>query len=527
MTRLLTVLELALLAAASWPGARLLFNPHFVRVAPRVHAVLAAAAGTLAVLVLILALRAPGWLHPIAALAIAAFLATWWRARPAFGRSRGLPPGSLSLVQSIEAIVDRGYYARQHLRHGPIFKMAQFHRSAVCVVGLERGHRLLRTHRDALGPSPLPFNHEIPGGFLRYMDAKTHGVYGSLFRAAFAGAAVSAAASTTRQVARRELAAMAAVCASAGGGVRPAEFLERIVFAAFVRVMLDVEPDTPVYRELEALHAVLRAQSLSRSLTATTRAVLGELRRLVLAESVRLRERMARGDDSPCALATLVRADPAMPDATSVDNLVFILKISSANVVSLLHWLLRMLGEHPVWLDRVRAEAAGAHGAAPAPAVADRIVMETLRLEQSEYVYRVIREDFEHEGVRFLRGWQLRLCVKESHRSAEVFPDPETFDPDRFLGHTVTRSEYSPFGADHHACNGVELTQMISRVLVEELARGFDLAIARDGHLERDFRHWSHWRPSSKLRLAISHRSRPSSDRHGARRVARPVVPAG
>jgi hypothetical protein len=47
---------------------------------------------------------------------------------------------------------------------------------------------------------------------------------------------------------------------------------------------------------------------------------------------------------------------------------------------------------------------------------------------------------------------------------------------------------------------------MIGRVVIEEMARGFDWAIVRDGPLEREFRHWSHWRPSSALRLTIAPR---------------------
>jgi hypothetical protein len=47
---------------------------------------------------------------------------------------------------------------------------------------------------------------------------------------------------------------------------------------------------------------------------------------------------------------------------------------------------------------------------------------------------------------------------------------------------------------------------MICRVTVEELA-AFDWTLARDGELERDFGHWSHWRPSSRLRIRLTART--------------------
>jgi hypothetical protein len=47
---------------------------------------------------------------------------------------------------------------------------------------------------------------------------------------------------------------------------------------------------------------------------------------------------------------------------------------------------------------------------------------------------------------------------------------------------------------------------MIGRVTLEELA-AFDWAIASDGELERPFGHWSHWQPSSRLRIRLEQRA--------------------
>ena len=66
-------------------------------------------------------------------------------------------------------------------------------------------------------------------------------------------------------------------------------------------------------------------------------------------------------------------------------------------------------------------------------ATSTRIVMETLRLEQSEYLYRETTRDIEHKGVVIPRGWLVRLCVRESHQDPAIFANPDVFDPDRFL----------------------------------------------------------------------------------------------
>ena len=510
-TDAVTVLELAWLAALTWPWTRLVVDGRrrLARTTPWHHAAVVTVLVLAGVAAIALAVQAPVALHVATAAATLLAAAAWWRARPSYGRSRRLPPGSLAVTRSIEAMVDREFYAREARRHGPIFKM-QFHCPVACVVGLERGHELMRLHRESLGTTPLPWNRELRGGFLRYMDEATHEVYGPLFRIALAGRAVAAAEPATRRAARRELAALAAACAdSPAAGVPPGPALDRIVLVAFAHVLFGIDEESPDFARLEVRNVDLRAQILSTSLSSRSRAALDELRALV---ERRRRELQDAGDDGPvCTLSELGRVAPGMPDGVCIDNLLFLLKIPAGDVRSLLRWLVKMLGDHPDWRDRLRADLEA--GRASAPSVADRIVMETLRLEQSEYIHRRVREDFEHDGFVFPAGWLLRLCVRESHRSEEVWSDAASFDPDRFLRQPVPKSQYSPFGFLQRACSGVDLSNMICRVTLEELA-AFDWAIAADGELERDFGHWSHWRPNSRLRIRLEHPARRSAGPH-------------
>jgi cytochrome P450/NADPH-cytochrome P450 reductase len=96
--------------------------------------------------------------------------------------------------------------------------------------------------------------------------------------------------------------------------------------------------------------------------------------------------------------------------------------------------------------------------------------------------------------------------VAESHRDPAVFDDPERFDPDRFA-QDYSRTAFSPFGSGRHACNGVPLAMEITRAFLEELSEACDWSIAADGTREREFRHWSHWRPGSRMRLVMAART--------------------
>src|SRR5262249_49413756 len=138
--------------------------------------VVAAVVGALAGLVLLgwSALHSLPVLRAVTVCVAGAWALAAWRAHPAYGRRRGLPPGGLALVPSRRASVEPDFYAREARRQGVVFKMAQFHRPVACVLGLERGRSVLREHAPALVPPPLPLSSAIPRGFLRYMEPADH-----------------------------------------------------------------------------------------------------------------------------------------------------------------------------------------------------------------------------------------------------------------------------------------------------------------------------------------------------------------
>lgn len=502
-----------LLAAAAWLPIHLLLGRRSRGIPARFVAALSVAVVCYFGILLALVLLRPDWLNVLALVAIGIFAWRAWRARSGYGRSRNLPPGSLSLASSLEAIVDPDFYRDQFSRHGQVFKMAQLRRGTICILGLERGHKLLLEHADALGPTALPFSRQIPLGFLRYMKPSDYQTYGPLFRSALARPIVEASEIDTRTVIRRELGALAEDCAnSAAGRVAPFRTIDRIVLIAFLRVMFDIASGTAVFDRFEALYNELLRQDINRPLGRRSKRALVGLRELLDEETPRWRRRIEAGDQPTCVVEEMIRLDPSLPDITTMDNLLFIVRITTGNLAGLLCWILVELGRHGDWMDRLRVASGSSESSSGALVdLQDRVIMETLRLHQSEYLYRTIVEDFQEDGHLFPRGWLLRLCVKESHRSAEIFKDPEAFDPDRFADRRMTPSEYSPFGFHQHACNGVPLTYMVSRALLAELAQGFDYAIVDELPQQRDFRHSAHWCPSSKLGLAISFRPAEAS----------------
>jgi cytochrome P450 len=158
-----------------------------------------------------------------------------------------------------------------------------------------------------------------------------------------------------------------------------------------------------------------------------------------------------------------------------------------------------MTGTHPGALDEVRSELRSSEPL-KAGGAADRIVRETLRLHQSEFLIRRTTAPVDWKGLRIPQGWHVRMCVAESHRVPESFERPDEFDPRRFLTQ-VSRSRYAPFGFAPHTCLGEHLARSIGRQLVAELARGYTVSAL---NVEPSEFNGFHWAPSSRMKLNLN-----------------------
>lgn len=437
-------------------------------------------------------------------------VAAWWRARPDYGRRRRWPAGSLGIGQSLDAIGQRRFYVEQCQRFGPVFKMSQFGRPVVCILGLERGARLLAEHGQALAGATLPHHRLIPRGFLRYMHAETHKAVAPLFRATFSSIALDQLAPTVRDCYRRALVRLAADSAADPEGVNARPYLEKAVLESLLWLLYGLVPGDPRAEPLARLIEELQpGHPGGPGWRRRTRAALAGIAAIMQA----IKDGWAPGTAvPPAALRSLVESVPeAIENPTYSWNFAMISRIAYGDLTGLNDWLFKMCCDHAWALDAVR-RGAEAHPPMPVggpsgetdPAV--RIVMETLRLEQSEFLYRKVARPIEFEGFVLPRGWLIRLLIQESHRDPAVFSDPDRFDPERFARRKYTRVEYAPFGADAHGCMGYRLAHLLGKTLVEELA-GYDCRVVSDGPLERGNRHRHHWRPSADLRVTMTPRA--------------------
>lgn len=451
--------------------------------------------------------RFPVLLHVAAFAAAGASAFLWWRARPSYGRTSGWPPGSLGIGASLDAIDNRDYYLEQAARYGPIFKMSQFGRPVLCVVGLARGRQLLQDHGAALAGASLTYNRFIGNGLLRYMARDDHQTEGPLFRRAFSMIALDANEDAVRQACRRRLEALAESTARAEAGVDIRTLIRSWTNELLANVFFGLSPDDPRVQVIDTAQRTINLEriggrawrsALQRSLASATE-VLREVGR----------EHQARGDTTSVLGALVSQAPESLENEGRLRNLFMTFRLGTGDMANALAWVVYQLSTHPQWQDavcRAGRTSGPPRGAQPSD-LGSRVVLETLRLEQSEFLYRRIVKPIEFESFKIPAGWIVRICIQESHRDPQIFAEPALFNPDRFVGRVYGRSEYATFGLDDHACMGTTLVHFFGRILVEEMCAAYTWRITRQAPLEHGTRHRHHWRPGREWRIALHSRA--------------------
>ena len=152
-----------------------------------------------------------------------------------------------------------------------------------------------------------------------------------------------------------------------------------------------------------------------------------------------------------------------------------------------LYWLL----QNPELYERVTAEA-DALWAEGDPSEGDfspdridvthRVLMETLRMTPiAPMAMRTVMNTCVVEGFELPVGTQLVIAQTAAHYLEEAFPDPRTFDIDRYL---PPRNEhhgrgYAPFGLGTHSCLGHHWANLHMTINLLMLTHHFKIELAR------------------------------------------------
>ncbi|NP_001081868.1 cytochrome P450 26A1 [Xenopus laevis] len=106
------------------------------------------------------------------------------------------------------------------------------------------------------------------------------------------------------------------------------------------------------------------------------------------------------------------------------------------------------------------------------------VIKETLRLSPPVAGgFRVALKTFVLNGYQIPKGWNVIYSIADTHGEADLFPDTDKFNPDRFLTplpRDSSRFGFIPFGGGVRCCIGKEFAKILLKVFVVELCRNCD-----------------------------------------------------
>jgi cytochrome P450 len=145
------------------------------------------------------------------------------------------------------------------------------------------------------------------------------------------------------------------------------------------------------------------------------------------------------------------------------DELVTLLLAGHETTATGLAWTLDLVLHAPAVLARAR-DADDEY--------LDAVVKESLRLRPViPGVGRVVRgEPFALGGYEVPPGVEINPSIRVIHRRADLYPEPETFRPERFLGeHAPDTYTWVPFGGGTRRCLGASFALMEMRVVLRRI----------------------------------------------------------
>jgi cytochrome P450 len=173
------------------------------------------------------------------------------------------------------------------------------------------------------------------------------------------------------------------------------------------------------------------------------------------------------------------------------DELMTLLVAGQETTATSLSWAFERILNHPDVEDRLRAELAGVAHNRPITAedlprleYLDATIKEVLRMRPViPTVARKLTAPMKLGKWDLPAGVLVAPAINVIHRRPDLYPEPESFKPERFLGKKQDPYTYFPFGGGTRRCIGMAFALYEMKIVLATVLRRTKLKLAKPGPL--------------------------------------------
>jgi len=143
----------------------------------------------------------------------------------------------------------------------------------------------------------------------------------------------------------------------------------------------------------------------------------------------------------------------------------------------------------------------------------DATVSETLRICSPAIVAtRVATEDYPlgDTGIIAQKGMEIHIPIYSIHHDPENYPDPEKFDPERFLPENrdnIKPYTYLPFGAGPRNCVGLRFALLEAKLAIAKVLINFKITRTKETPVPPNYKKGSFFLQADGIFVGVKKRS--------------------
>jgi retinoid hydroxylase len=408
-----------------------------------------------------------------------------------------LPPGSQGwpiIGETFSFLRDSQFVQKRHQRYGPVFRTHMMGRPTIILKGAEANQFILTHENQYFEVNLPPSTKALLGNSLSMQIGTAHQGRRKLLAQAFMPRALSSYLSAMTQITesytdRWEQQGMLTWY--------PELRKYTLDVACKLLVGLDNGASTPLGHLFETWCEGLFSIAIDLPWTKFGRAKrCRDLLRQEIATLITARQQSIATEED--ALGLLLEAedeDGARLNADELqDQILLLLFAGHETLTSSLSTFCLQTAQHPDILNRLRTEQQHYKNepltleTLKQMTYLEQVLKEVLRFTPPVGgVFRKILQTCSYGGYQLPKGWSVLGQIASTHTNPDYYPNPDTFDPDRFSPEALAKPPkygYIPFGGGLRECLGKEFARLEMKLFSVHLLRGYQWTLLPNQDLQ-------------------------------------------